>query len=115
MTIRITSIERTAFGGHYAWQLNIKGIRGEGVYGQVSTGTDGHGLYYNAFCEKPTELLPPARFYAHPGLTAEQVVHRVAACLVCVGWGEEDYDDREAITGGRAVRPIDRRADRLTS
>ncbi len=106
MTFRITSIERITLDGHYVWQLKIKGIEGDAIYGRVLTGADGYGLFYRVLLEEPKELLPADRFRAHPGLTAQHVAHRVAACLGCVGWGEEDYDDRESITGGRAAPAI---------
>ena len=103
MTIRIDRIERREYDGHYSWHLDMKGLYGQGIYCKLATGVGGHGLSY-APSEVPwTELLPPERFYAHPGLDAEQVAHRVAACLVCVGWGDEFYDDRDSITNGYPI------------
>ena len=91
MTIRIDRIERREFEGHYSWHLNFKGVQGKGEYGLLATGVDGHGLFVPDERQRITwtELLAPDRFYAHPGLSAEQVAHRVAACLVCIGWGPE--------------------------
>ena len=103
MTIRIDRIARREYEGHYSWHLNMKGLYGKGEYCELATGVDGHGLSFTATGTPWTELLPPDRFHAHPGLSAEQVAHRVAACLVCIGWGDEFYDDRDSITGGRPV------------
>ncbi len=103
MTIRIHRIERREFEDHYSWHLNFKGINGEGLYGELATGVDGHGLFLRSTDTRWTELLTSGRFEAHPDLSAEQVAHRVAACLVCIGWGPEFYDDRDSITHGRSV------------
>ena len=105
MTIRIERIERRESEGHYSWHISMKGLQGEGVYCQLATGIDGYGLSVaaNSFKMTWTELLSPDRFHAHLGLSAEQVAHRVAACLVCIGWGPEVYNDRDAITRGRSV------------
>lgn len=106
MTIRIDRIERRERDGQYQWHISMKGLNGEGVYCWLQTGADGHGLSYSQHDPTSwTELLAPDRFYAHPGLNAEQVAHRVAACLVCIGWGPELYDDRDSITSGRPFLP----------
>lgn len=98
MTIRIHRIQRREHAGRYSWHLNMKGLNGKGIYCQLATGPDGEGLSYSEDGDSWTELLPPDRFCAHAELTAEQVAHRVAACLVCIGWGPEAYDDRDSIT-----------------
>ena len=103
MTIRIDRIERRVFEGHYSWHLNFKGVHGKGEYGELATGVDGLGLSFRTTGTVWTELLASNRFEAHPDLSAEQVTHRVAACLVCLGWGPEFYDDRDSITRGRSV------------
>ena len=104
MTIRIDDIERRDQDGHYFWRITMKGLHGQGVYCGLQTGADGYGLYFrqDAF-DSWTELLSAGLFYAHPGLNAEQVAHRVAACLVCIGWGPELYNDRDSITSGRPM------------
>ena len=103
MTIRIDRIERCEYDGHYSWHLEVKGLHRQGIYCRLATGVDGHGLSYTASGEPWTELLAADRFYAHAGLSAEQVAHRVAACLVCIGWGPEFYNDRGSITAGYPV------------
>lgn len=104
MTIRIDCIERRDQHGYYTWFIRMKGLRGEGLYCCLQTGEDGHGLSYAEHeFDSWTELLEAERFHAHPGLNAEQVAHRVAACLVCIGWGPELYNDRDSITGGRPL------------
>lgn len=116
MTIRIDRIERRDQDSHYAWFITMKGLHGQGVYCCLQTGEDGHGLSYSehGFGEW-RELLAADRFHAHAGLNAEQVAHRVAACLVCIGWGPEFYDDRDSITNGRPVKPFVRAYSRASS
>lgn len=104
MTIRIDRIERRESNGHYSWFIGMKGLEGQGIYCCLQTGIDGHGLSHSeSELDSFTELLPADRFHAHEGLHAEQVAHRVAACLVCIGSGPEFYDGRDSITDGRPV------------
>lgn len=114
MTIRIDRIDRQKAGSSYRWLLRIKGLQGQGIYCWIFTGLEGHGLYYSedervlfggpAVDELKTELLPRERFHAHEECIAEDVVQRVAAILVSIGWGPEYFDDRDSISGRREVR-----------
>ena len=116
MTIRIDRIERRESNGHYTWFIRMKGLRGEGIYCCLETGVDGHGLLYSESELDPfTELLSADCFHAHEGLNAEQVAHRVAACLVCIGWSPEFYDDRDSITDGSPVEMCVRRRSEASS
>lgn len=103
MGIRIDAIERREFEGHYAWHVRIKGFEGRGEYCRISTGVDGHGLFVSSFMLDRRVLLPPERFYVHPGCTGEQVAHRIASVLTAIGWGHEHYDDWDSITDGSPV------------
>ena len=116
MTIRIDHIERRDRDGHYVWFIRMKGMQGEGRYCCLQTGEDGFGLSYAQHeVDSWTELLDAELFYAHPGLNAEQVAHRVAACLVCIGWGPEFYDDRDSLTSGAPVATLVRARSEASS
>lgn len=106
MTIRIDRIGRRDRDRdrHYSWLIRMKGLQGQGIYCYLPTGVDGHGLSYSeSELDSFAELLPADRFYPHAGLNAEQVAHRVAACLLCIGWGPDFYDDRDSITDGGLI------------
>ena len=116
MTIRIDRIERRDGDGHYVWFIGMKGLYGDGVYCCLQTGEDGYGLSYATHeLDSWTELLAADRFYAHESLNAEPVAHRVAACLVCIGWGPEFYDDRESLTAGGPVATLARARRKASS
>ena len=113
MGIRIDSISRREFGRHFSWHLRAKGYEGLGIYFSCWTGVDGGGLFArNDLDREVEELLAADMFRVHSKCTAEQVVHRVAAALVMIGWGPEYVDDRDAFSDGRSVNS---RIDRVAS
>ena len=122
MTIRIDSITSRLTDHGHQWTLRAKGLYGQGIYFDLETGLNGRGLYAVAsdreidlvpdkrrvitntrFGQSTFELLSTDRFHAHAQCTAKDVVQRVAAALVMIGWGPEVIDDRDAISGRRTV------------
>ena len=104
MGIRIDAVTRYVSGANFSWHLRAKGYDGLGIHFSCWTGVDGAGL--SGCCDGRRvveELLTPDMFHVHARCTAEQVVHRVVAAFVMIGWGPEYIDDPASISGGRAV------------
>lgn len=84
MPFRIDFVSEKA--GIWCWR--IKGINGRDVYGTLSTGENGRGLYQVAIGSRRT-LVIPERFYVPTNLPNGEANLLLALVLEQMDWGPE--------------------------
>lgn len=90
MTFRIDSLRLEETG----WTFGIKGIEGQGVYGDLQTGPDGRGLYLLGYRKslrlvKVRQLLSEDEFSVALSASKEEAARILARGLRQIGWGPE--------------------------
>ena len=104
LSFRIDHFQRIEREDGYVWQLSIKGLQRADAYFTAVTGSNGWGLYDFNAGNGLLVILPPSRFCAHSGSSADQIVQRVAAALGAIGWGPEFHADQDSISGAQATK-----------
>ncbi|WP_148290872.1 hypothetical protein [Sulfuricella denitrificans] len=90
MPFRIDNVSQKAS----VWYWRIKGIDGRDVYGTLSTGQNGRGLYQVAIGFTRI-LVVPERFYVPSNLPSGEACLLLALTLEQMDWGPEVNQDGE--------------------
>ena len=90
MTFRIDGLWRE----ETVWTFDIKGIEGQGIYGDLQTGPDGRGLYLLGYRKslrlvKVRQLLSEDEFSVALSASKEEAARILAQGLHRLGWGPE--------------------------
>lgn len=97
MTFRIDFVSKDQSDGNCTWHFGIKGLRGKGIYCDLSMDENGRGLsILHNFPNKSVQLLSADAFAIPATATRWNARKRLAVALTTLGWGPAVHDEPDS-------------------